>query len=61
MYIVIAGSGWGRTLEEIESAHVSKKFNSSYVSVRILEVGKAISGHLFFLQGGLVDTPETCP
>lgn len=41
--IVIPGSGQG-------SAHVSKKLNSSYVRVRMLEVGKAISGHFFFLQ-----------
>lgn len=50
-YTVIPGSGRGRALEEIESAHVSEKLNPSYVSVRMLEVGKAISGHLLFLQG----------
>lgn len=50
IYVVIPGSGWGRTLKEVESAHIRKEVNS-YVSVRMLEVGKAVSGHLFFLQG----------
>lgn len=50
IYIVIPGSGQGRTMEETASAHISKKLNSSYVSVRMLEVGRALSGHCFFLQ-----------
>lgn len=55
IYIVIPGSGWGRTLEKIEKVQVRKKVDSSYVSVRMLGVGKVISGHLFFLQGKVLD------
>lgn len=55
IYIVIPGSGWGRTLEKIEKVQVRKRVDSSYVSVRMLGVGKVISGRLFFLQGKVLD------
>lgn len=50
IYVVVPGSGWGRSPEEIQIAHISKKLNSSYVNVRMLEVGKAILGNLFFCK-----------
>lgn len=50
IYIVIPGSGWGRTLEKIESVQVKKNVDSSYVSVRMLGVGKVIQATYSFCK-----------
>jgi len=50
IYIVTLGSGWGRTLEKNECVQVRKKVISSYVSVRMLGVGKVIKATYSFCK-----------